>query len=357
MPGNTNAGVPGTLSSIKTQQENLFSAATLIARNVTSPSFDGHITYDVNGDQTGGFNVSVFASGIRNSYDLVYHSNGNIYGTDNGPNYKFGNCSISCTEEGPEPSEADKLILIEEGKYYGHANRKRGETDPRQCVWRRAFEESEGYTMPMKKLHSSSNGICEFQSNHFGGVLRGNLIIGRYKGALYYVKLTNEGRTAAGAVNDEPPVLTDKGGLDVTQGPDGTLFIVSVVKDRVFYQAPDEEESELMTVKSIFPRRGPEAGNTILTIFGQKMFNATHDPSVTVGGLDCPVSGTKTYTDVASRTMQWVKCTLPLGVGSSDVVVSFGDEISTFSSYRYIPGRNLVTGQERAFASAFRTSK
>jgi hypothetical protein len=45
------------------------------------------------------------------------------------------------------------------------------------------------------------------------------------------------------------------------------------------------------------------------------------------------------YTDVASREMQWVKCTLPAGVGKSDVVVSFGEEVSTFSSYRYIPGQ------------------
>jgi len=336
--GNTNAGVPGALSSSGQQQEDLFSAATIIARNVNSPTFDGHITYDVNGDQTGGFDVSVFAAGMRNPFDLVYHSNGKLYGTDNGPNYGFGKRSISCTEEGPDPFEADKLNLIEEGKYYGHANRKRGESDPRQCVWRSVFEESEGYTKPIKKLYSSSNGICEFQSNHFGGALRGDLIIGRYKGALHHVKLTNEGQMAAGVATDEPPVLTKQGGLDVTQGPDGSLFVASNAQHKIFYQAPDEEEAELLTIKSIFPRRGPEAGNSVLTIYGQKMFNATHDPTVTVGGIDCPVSDTKIYTDVASRALQWVKCTLPSGVGSSDVVVSFAGELSTFSSYQYIPG-------------------
>lgn len=339
--GNTNAGVPGALSTSQQQEENLFSAATLIARNVTSPSFDGHVTYDANGDQLSGFDVGVFASGMRNPYGIAYHSNGRLYGTDNGPNTNFGKASISCTEdnEGPEPFEADKLNLIEEGHYYGHANRKRGETDPRQCSWRKGFVPSDNYTMPIKKLDSSSNGLVEFQSNHFGGALRGDLVVARYKGALHHVKLTNGGIKAAGEMTDKPPPLINQGGLDVTQGPDGTLFVASNFGGKIHYHAPDEAESELMTIKSIFPRRGPQAGGSTLTIYGQKMFNATNDPTVTVGGLDCPVTDTLIYTDVTLHTMQWIKCRLPAsGVGSSDVVVSFEGESHTFQSYRYISG-------------------
>lgn len=72
-------------------------------------------------------------------------------------------CTI-CTD----PKHKDKLVLIEEGTYHGHANRKRGETDPRQCVWRNIGETAEGYTKPIRMVESSTNGICEFQSNHFG---------------------------------------------------------------------------------------------------------------------------------------------------------------------------------------------
>lgn len=68
--GNTNAGVPGALSTSQQQEEDLFSAATIIARNVTSPTFNGTITYDPNGDQLSGFDVSVFAPGMRNPYDV-----------------------------------------------------------------------------------------------------------------------------------------------------------------------------------------------------------------------------------------------------------------------------------------------
>jgi glucose/arabinose dehydrogenase len=129
--GNTNAGVPGPLSQSYLQKENYLSAATLIARGVTSNSFDGTIKYDVNGNMVAGFDVQVYAAGLRNPFDLVLHSNGRLYGTDNGPNLKFGGKSLSCTEDGPEPFHKDKLVLLEEGSFYGHANRKRGETDPR----------------------------------------------------------------------------------------------------------------------------------------------------------------------------------------------------------------------------------
>jgi len=70
--------VPGALSTSQQQEEDLFSAATLIARNVSSPSFDGNVTYDANGDQLSGFSVSVFASGMRNPFGITYHSNGKL---------------------------------------------------------------------------------------------------------------------------------------------------------------------------------------------------------------------------------------------------------------------------------------
>jgi glucose/arabinose dehydrogenase len=81
--GNTNAGVPGALSSSGLQQEDALSAATLIARNVKSPNFDGIVKYDgtQTRNQVSGFGVEVFCSGLRNPFDLVLHSNGKLYST------------------------------------------------------------------------------------------------------------------------------------------------------------------------------------------------------------------------------------------------------------------------------------
>jgi hypothetical protein len=54
------------------------------------------------------------------------------------------------------------------GRYFGHPNRKRGEKDPRQCIWHSANDPSDdNYTAAIVVSTSSIDGICEFQTNHF----------------------------------------------------------------------------------------------------------------------------------------------------------------------------------------------
>ena len=88
---NTNGGVPGSLSGSGRLKENYFSAATNVA-NLGHPSFDGFIEYNAldDGSPINTTGVSVFAPGLRNPYGLTLHSNGNLYGTDNGPNTGYG---------------------------------------------------------------------------------------------------------------------------------------------------------------------------------------------------------------------------------------------------------------------------
>lgn len=81
--GNTNGGVPGALSASKLLKENVLSSTMLVA-HVSSPSFDGILTYDadIDGNLVGGSgSVEIFASGLRSPFDFVFHSNGKIYAT------------------------------------------------------------------------------------------------------------------------------------------------------------------------------------------------------------------------------------------------------------------------------------
>jgi len=163
---NTNGGLPGRSSGSQKQKENVLSSATLVAY-LSNPDFDGTITYDSDddGNQVGGLgSVEVFASGMRNPFGIVLHSNGRLYGTDNGPNERYGKMAMGCNGQRVDDiEEEDKLNLIEQGKFYGHPNLKRGE-----CVWRSSYEPSgNGYTAPLLELRSSSDGIVEFQSDHF----------------------------------------------------------------------------------------------------------------------------------------------------------------------------------------------
>ena len=88
---NTNGGIPGPLTTKQTQKDSYYSSATVVAE-LADPNFDGVIKYDAVDDGTpnAGYGISVFAPGNRNPYGIVLHSNGYLYGTDNGPNLPYG---------------------------------------------------------------------------------------------------------------------------------------------------------------------------------------------------------------------------------------------------------------------------
>jgi glucose/arabinose dehydrogenase len=329
--GNTNAGVPGGgLDSL----ENFFSAAVLVA-NMGVPGFNGTITFDKpkNGNPISGFGprgVEVFAAGLRNPFGVYAHSNGNVYATDNGPNGNFGGAiSVDCTTETSRLADSDKLLLLQKGGFYGHPNRKRGETDPRQCIWRPSYAPSTSdYTAPLMSLVSSTDGIIEFESDHFDGQLRGDLILSRFQNGLYRVILTNNGQSVSPFTN--PAVtLTGKDGLAVTQAPDGTLVEARYNSSKIYTHKPIEAPSSIMAVKSVFPRRGRLAGNSNLMIFG---VNFSGSPTVTIGGSAC--------TDVMVESATKITCTLPSGTaGRKDVVVTVGA-----MSYNFVKGYRYITG-------------
>jgi N-acetylneuraminic acid mutarotase/glucose/arabinose dehydrogenase len=321
--GNTNAGVPGAVSSTGQQKEGVLSAATLVA-DITEPNFDGAIIYDASANQIGG-DVAVFASGERNPYDIVLHSNGKMYGTDNGPNNGFGEKSTGCFSQGPDPSEGDELNLLIQDGYYGHANRARGASDLRQCIWRSIFEASDAeYTAPITTFPASTNGLIEYRADTFGGQLRGHLLASRYRGEQFNVELSPDGLSVLNNTT-----LFDVGGLDVVVGPDATIFNARVLDGEVIFHKPIEASASDILIRSTFPFRGPLTGGNSLTISGE-LFTAFGSPSVTVGGEIC---------NVTASTNTSIECTLPAGVtqGAVDVIVLAGGHADTMNDgYTYI---------------------
>lgn len=170
----------------------------------TSDGKNNYNPYDANAPLT------IYASGIRNAYDLVWHSNGNLYVPTNG-SAAGGNTPASesdvrrpdgTTYNGPsvpalshvQQTEKDFLFRVEKGGYYGHPNPVRGEfvmnggnptttIDPAEVIyypvgtlpdpnWR-------GYSFDFHN-NTSPNGVIEYKSNVFGGILKGKLLIVRY---------------------------------------------------------------------------------------------------------------------------------------------------------------------------------
>ena len=266
--GTTNAGVPGGAfpEGPFFYEEVPLSGAILVA-DPSAPSFDGVITHDptetygTSVDQLSG-DVSVYAAGFRNPYDLVLHSNGRIYATDNGPNSTQGAASTGCDAQGSDPSVNDELNLVEPGDYYGHPNRNRGRSDPRQCIYHPGTEASGlDWTAPIEMLPSSSNGMVEYTSSALGGKLFGDLlyvqltdrVVGR-------IELSVDGTSVVGHTEIASGLTSP---LDITMGPGGTLYIAEYGfapgNSKVTVLVPDAvggiaELPELATVAA--PRRG-----------------------------------------------------------------------------------------------------
>ena len=138
--GSTDAGVTGEVSELGMLEESHLGAAILVA-HMGDPNFNGTVTYDASGVITAGSGVDLFASSKRNSVDMVLHSSGKLYGTD----------GVTEMYHGQVASELSAL------------------------------------------LPPSTNGAIEFESDHFRGQLRGQLILGQFGGQLFQVALDEAG--------------------------------------------------------------------------------------------------------------------------------------------------------------------
>jgi glucose/arabinose dehydrogenase/N-acetylneuraminic acid mutarotase len=192
--GNTGAGAPNSASTeFGTMEEQPLSAAMLVA-DVNATGFDGSCANESDIFGPPPCDVQVFASGLRNTYDFVFHSNGSIYAPDNGlgvtgtfppsptaPCLGFGD-PTSWQQGGHNPGEqSDYLNRILPGKYYGHPNPRRGE-----CVFRDGSYQSvpppPDYVPPLHDMgsHASANGTIEYTSGAFCGRFQNELLVARY---------------------------------------------------------------------------------------------------------------------------------------------------------------------------------
>lgn len=152
--------------------------------------------------------VTIFAAGIRNAYDLAWHSNGHLYIPTNG-SAAGGNCPASPQGVTPSvpgitsaPTQDDFLFRVEEGGYYGHPNPTLGHyvmnggnptagVDPAEVI---TVGSNPGYPVGVQPdvnyrgfawnfgRNRSPDGLIEYKSSTFGGALAGKLLVVEYSG-------------------------------------------------------------------------------------------------------------------------------------------------------------------------------
>ncbi len=151
--------------------------------------------------------LTIYASGVRNPYDLVWHSNGQLYLPTNGsggggnspasvtgtrrPNGTFYN-GTEVTATTGIAVQHDWLFRVNPAMpvgYFGHPNPLRGE-----YVLNRGFMDNNKYFPSVGTdvnyrpaaydfgLNNSPNGALEYKSNTFGGILKGKLLVCRFAG-------------------------------------------------------------------------------------------------------------------------------------------------------------------------------
>jgi glucose/arabinose dehydrogenase len=185
-----------------------------------------------NGTKPGVFEI--YATGFRNPYDMLWHTNGKLYLNENEGNPGIGpkpgssanNPTAPC---GPLPAgdlgevgfHADQLFQVKQGQYHGHPNPSRGE-----CI-------HEGGVQPIGNYFfaAASTGIAEYTPFNFGPALQGQLLTTNYGvtpgggngDTISRVKLSADGNSVVEIDNQFLTGFNDP--LDVIVDDDGTVIV------------------------------------------------------------------------------------------------------------------------------------
>jgi glucose/arabinose dehydrogenase len=341
--GNTNAGVAWDL--IGGIPESPLSGGILKAFT-SRPSFNGlvqlrnRVTNLPVDDQrfaedavlAPGVDIEVFAPGMRNPFDLLVHTSGAIYATDNGPNVNYGPASLGQNLQGAHPAHPDELLLIERGNYYGHPNRSRSQDDPRQSVYHDDLVPSipHEFTQKIAHLDSSTNGIEEYRATAFNSQIRGQLVVMKLGGPIRMFALTPDVR---GVIQPNGAVLAPySGGLDVAVAPGGAIFSIDYAAGQVRVQEPVDVAAVGLTPYDVFPARGLTTGG-VPFILGGSGFGNLANTSVTFNGVPAVL------TQVSARRIKGVVPAQPAGfVGRANVSVTVSANTVVIPlGFQYLP--------------------
>ncbi len=251
---------------------------------------------------------NMYAAGLRNSFGGLYHSNGEVYATDNGPNPGYGDFSTDCGGgTSPGRYKPDLLFKLQKGKCHGHPNLTRARllNKPEQCAYR-----SPKCVQPMNDLPSSTNGIIDYRSNLFHGEMKGNLLFSEFVGGgTGFI-----GRVILDENGDSKEYFRKfqaDSGLSLAEGPRGELVMARVHKSSFLVMRPVCKPAATVTyLIGVHPKRGSWIGGQEVLISG---FNFGETPQAKFGAAYC------TNVKVIDRSS--FTCLTPRGVPNTQVKV------------------------------------
>ncbi|MEQ1941290.1 carbohydrate-binding protein [Mesorhizobium sp. VNQ89] len=185
--------------------------------------------------------LTIYATGVRNAYDLVWHSNGHLYVPTNGT-ASGGKTPNDPTQPGLDtviansPKQYDYFFTVDEGGYYGHPNVLHDQyilnggnptsgLDPNEVVGGNdGNSATDGYQVGVDPdpdydldgvynlgYNRSPNGAIEYTGNAFGSNL---------KGAILFAQFSTGDNVRMIRVDSNGNIIGD----DVLRRPDGSVI-------------------------------------------------------------------------------------------------------------------------------------
>ncbi len=312
---NTAMGAPDNAWGLRT--EHLLNAAVL-RLNVTAVAqriANGQGALDVRTNEAGTYNpfaanapLTIYASGVRNAYDLVWTRAGYLYAPTNGssaggstPGYPSSVFSSQRIDEGTNgpydgtqvpalsnvtTTEDDFLFKIQQGGYYGHPNPTRGEYvldggNPSGGIDYEEFGQYPVGTQPDRNYrgaayifgkHYSPDGVIEYKGNAFNGALDGKLLVARYSGGDDIIALAPDANGNITAAQTGIAGLTHfVDPLDLTEDTrTGFIYVAEYGGQQLTLLRPITPGAHIVTSASAFyfndVRGGASSGSQNLTI-------------------------------------------------------------------------------------------
>jgi hypothetical protein len=264
LPGMTSQGAKDNVWGFRGEQ--LLTAALLrvdVLKITPGEPVDVRTSGGANYDPTDGdAPVTIYATGFRNAYDMVWTADGRLYLADNGSNAGGSVPGTPSNYSGEKvkaisplgEGQTDHLYRVDPGGYYGHPNPKRGEyvldggnptsgSDNAEVKsYRVGTDPDDNYRGVTFDLgaKNSVNGLIEYQSGAFDGALKGALLGTRYSGGKDVVILT---RRPDGSIRDYVKGVSGltgfDGALDLTEDTrNGNLYVIDHDAKEIFLIKP-----------------------------------------------------------------------------------------------------------------------
>ena len=354
--GNTGAGAANLAATeFGDRAEQPLSNALLVA-DVRAAGFDGSCSNTVDMYGPAPCDVRAWATGIRNTFNFLIHSNGHFYGPDNGlgvvgsfpptptaPCTGFGD-TRSVKQGGNNPgTQNDAFNLLVEGGYYGYPNPSRNE-----CVFKdgtlQGVPAPTNYHPPMYDLgaDTSTDGVIEYQGGeNFCGDLNGDILVSNYSVGDNILRLQlNDDGTQVTGTQQIAGDLQDP--LPLVSGPNGTVWVGEFGGGKVTALVPKDLGCWADDTK--LPVTLLDAGGTTLAGKIYVVGGKTQQGHQSTLRIYDPATGAWT----TGSSMPGAAVENPAVVAFDGALYVFGGATAAFSgattqAYRYDPGTNAWT--------------